>query len=252
MSILYERLDRAERLSDRVTERIQQLIAERALEPGERLPAERELCEAFGVSRTVIREAIRALVAKGLVVVQPGSGTVVRKPSASMVSDALSLVLRATSDGIRLRDLHEVRWIFEPEIAARAAERRTEDDLRAMREQLERMSPEYADWRAADVEFHAALARAAHNPIFRILLNSMQDMLREVRDLAFQLPDTRTTAIYHHTAIFEAVSAGDSAAARAAMEAHLRQAEIVMRRALAASRPNDTARDDTLWRRGRS
>jgi len=163
-----------------------------------------------------------------------------------MVSDVLSFVVRATSDGVRLRDVHEVRWILEPEIAARAAERRTEDDLRAVREQLERMSPENEDCRSADVEFHVALARAAHNPIFRILLNSIQDMLREVRNLGYQLSATRSTAIHHHTAIFEAVQAGDSAAARAAMEAHLRQAEIVMRRALEASRPNDPGTDDIL------
>lgn len=229
---LFTRLDRAERLSDRVADEIQELIVERKLQLGDRLPAERELGEAFGVSRTVIREAIRALVAKGLLDVQPGNGTVVRQPSPSMVSDALAYVLRGTPGGIPFRHAHELRCILEPEIAFRAAERRTEDDLAALEHQLERMLVSEIDWVAADVAFHAALAQAAHNPIFGIVLDSIQDVLLEIRRLGALLPETRVNGARHHRAILEAVAAGDAEAARAAMMAHLKQAEWTMQQVI--------------------
>ncbi|MGH2559696.1 MAG: FadR/GntR family transcriptional regulator [Thermomicrobiales bacterium] len=232
---LYQPLARAERLSDRVAEQIERRITEGGMPPGHRLPPERELGEAFGVSRTVVREAIRVLVAKGLVEVQPGNGTVVREFSASMVSDALALLMRARPGGIRLRDAHEIRLMIEPQIAALAAERRTDQDLQNLEAELERMRPEPAEWQAADVRFHAALAQATHNPLCGIVLDSIQDILREVRMLGGQLPGTRESAIRHHTAIVDAVKAADPNAAREAMLAHLRTAKERMERAAQAT-----------------
>jgi DNA-binding FadR family transcriptional regulator len=104
---LYQPLGRPGRLSDRVADEIQGLVVDRRWDSGDRLPAERELGEAFAVSRTVIREAIRTLAAKGLVEVRPGGGAIVRRPSSGTVSDALSLVLRSTPDGNAMTHLRE-------------------------------------------------------------------------------------------------------------------------------------------------
>lgn len=236
MSIpLYRPLGRPGRLSDRVADEIQGLVVERRLAPGDRLPAERDLGEAFAVSRTVIREAIRTLAAKGLVEVRAGGGAHVRQPSSGMVSDALSLVLRATPDGSGLSHLREVRRVVEPDLTALAAERRTDMDLRSLKQHLDIMAdpasaPEV--WARADVDFHTALAQAAHNPVFGIVLSSIQELMLEARLLAIQLPETRGKALRHHQHIYQAITEGDASAARKAMAAHLREAEATQRRAI--------------------
>jgi GntR family transcriptional repressor for pyruvate dehydrogenase complex len=235
---LYRPLGRPGRLSDRVADEIAELVVERRLEPGDRLPAERELGEAFAVSRTVIREAFRTLAAKGLVEVRPGGGAIVRRPSSGLVSDALSLVLRSTPDGNALAHLREVRRIVEPDLVALAAERRTDDDLRALRRQLDVMADPATSsvaWAHADVGFHTALAQAAHNPVFDIILSSIQELMLEARLLAVQLPDTRAKALRHHQSIYQAIAEGSTTAARRAMEAHLREAEATQRRAIQAA-----------------
>ena len=226
MASRYQPLERALRLSDRVTSQIEQLIHDRELQPGDRLPAERDLGDAFGVSRTVIREAVRALAAKGLVEVRPGGGTIVRQPSAAIVSDALTFVLRS-APGAGLAHLREVRRVFEPPIAELAAVRRTEEDLRALEYELAHMrdpGTSAEEWAHADVVFHAALARATHNPIFGIIMNSIMDLLIEVRLLAVQLPETRQKSFHHHEELLRAVREGNASAARRAMVAHLREA----------------------------
>jgi GntR family transcriptional repressor for pyruvate dehydrogenase complex len=232
---LYQALERPGRLSDRVADEIQGLVVDRRLEPGDRLPAERELGEAFAVSRTVIREAIRTLAAKGLVVVRPGGGAIVRRPSPGTVSDALSLVLRSTPDGNAMTHLREVRRVVEPDLVALAAERRTEADLRALRHELDVMAdPDVQPdvWARADVGFHTALAQAAHNPVFGIVLRSIQELMVEARLLAIQLPDTRAKALRHHEHIYRAIADGNASAARKAMAAHLREAETTQRKAM--------------------
>ena len=234
---LYRPLGRPGRLADRVADEIQGLVVERRLEPGDRLPAERELGEAFAVSRTVIREAIRTLAAKGLVEVRPGGGAVVRRPSSGTVTDALSLLLRSTPDGDALIHLREFRRVVEPDLVALAAERRTDEDLRALRHHLDVMAdldvPPPA-WARADVDFHTALAQAAHNPVFGIVLTSIQELMLEARLLAIQLPDTRAKALRHHEHIYQAIAEGNASAARKAMAAHLREAEETQRKAIQA------------------
>src|SRR5689334_10607565 len=91
---LFKLVQREETLASRVTGQLETLIVQRHLQPGDRLPAERDLAQQFGVSRTVVREAVRALVAKSLLEVQPGSGTHIRSPSAQSVSQSMALFLR--------------------------------------------------------------------------------------------------------------------------------------------------------------
>jgi len=240
----YQRLQRAQRLSDRVAVEIEQLIQQHELQPGERLPAERDLGDSFGVSRTVIREAVRALAAKGLVEVRPGGGTLVRQPTAAIVTDALTFVIRS-APGTGLAQLREVRHVFEPAIAERAAARRTQEDVRAMEYELARMrdpATSAEDWARADVVFHAALARATHNPIFGIIMNAIQDLLLEIRLLAVQLPGTREKGFHHHEAVLRAIRDGNSEAARRAMIAHLREATATQIKATARKPASETPR----------
>src|SRR5437868_4206273 len=114
---LFRTLPRETTLANQVSQQLEALIIERRLQPGDRLPAERELARQFGVSRTVIREAVRSLAAKGMLEVRSGSGTIVRAPNAAAVSQSMTLFLRAGYPELDYRKVLEVRSILEVEIA---------------------------------------------------------------------------------------------------------------------------------------
>lgn len=237
---------RSERLSDKVTAQIQQMIRSNELQAGDKLPPERELCERMGVSRTVIREAVRSLAAKGLLDVRAGGGTVVLAPSPSLVSEMMTMMLRgrARPGGANARDpvlfshVQEVRRHLEVEIAGMAAERRTDDDLAEMQRHLEQMkasehTPEL--WAQSDVAFHAVIAKASHNPLYPVLLGSIADMLMEVRLTGIRLRGTPNRALRHHRIILERITAKDGPGARQAMLDHLSESEDTYRKARAAA-----------------
>lgn len=223
-----------ESVAGRATRQLQQLILERDLQAGDVLPAERELGELFGVSRTVVREAVKSLAAKGLVDVRRGHGTVVTFPDVELAAETIANMLRSEGAGrIAFSRVHEVRRLLEVEIAGLAAERRVALDLEQLRQTLEQTeaSTSPAAWARGDIEFHATLARAAHNPLLSALLGSMSQILLELRRTAARLPDTQSRAQRFHRSIYEAVEAGASGAARKAMRAHMNEAESTFQRA---------------------
>jgi GntR family transcriptional repressor for pyruvate dehydrogenase complex len=233
---LFRTIQRGTTLSNRVTHQIEELIFEGHLQPGDRLPPERELARQFGVSRTVIREAVRALVAKSLLDVQPGSGTIVRSPTPESVAASMTMLLRTAQPETDYDKVHEVRRLLEVEIAGLAAERRTAEDLEGL-EAILRESSETQDDPACfpecDVAFHATLAQSTHNELFPLLLDSMADVMIKVRQLGFHVPGMPARALKHHQAIFEQVKAGEPEGARQAMREHLVESEDTMRQALA-------------------
>jgi GntR family transcriptional repressor for pyruvate dehydrogenase complex len=234
-SDLFQAIERGSTLANRVTRQMEHLIVEGHLKPGDRLPAERELAQQFGVSRTVVREAVRALVAKGLLEVRPGSGTVVSSPTKDAVAQSMSLLLRTAQLEIDYDKVHEIRRILEVEIAALAAQRRTRQDLERMEEILRKASEIEEDrncFAECDVAFHAALARATHNELFSVLLDSVVDIMLKVREMGFSVPGTPARAFRYHQAILEQIKAGDPERARQAMREHLIESEDTMRRAL--------------------
>jgi len=225
---------RGVRLSDQVAAQLQKLITESAFRPGEKLPSERELCELLGVSRTVVREAVRSLVVKGLLEVRPGGGTLVRAPDTALVSELMTVMLRTGGGDVAFAHIHEVRRLLEVELAGLAAERREETDLRRIQSHLEAMVEHAGDprrWAEADVGFHAAIAAATHNPLYLVLLDSINEMLMEVRLTGIRLPDTPQKAYAHHSRIFARIEAGDRLGARRAMQDHLEEAEATYRKA---------------------
>jgi GntR family transcriptional regulator, transcriptional repressor for pyruvate dehydrogenase complex len=232
---------RADRLSDQVAAQLQALVIDSAIKPGEKLPSERELCDLLGVSRTVVREAVRSLAVKGLLEVRRGGGTIVRAPDTALVSELMTLTLRASSSDLALAHVQEVRRLIEIEIASLAAERRDEADLARMEAQLHTMAATEdapRQWVAADVAFHAALATASHNPLYPVLLGSIANMLMEVWLTGVSLPDTPQRGYRQHLAIFERVKAGDRLGARKAMQDHLREsAETFQKARFSKARP---------------
>lgn len=243
----FEALERESTLATRVVTRLEAMIAEGQLRPGDRLPPERELARQFGVSRTVVREAVTHLSAKSLLQAAPGGGALVRAPDASHVSQGMTQLLRAGEQEIVGEQVQEVRRMLETEIAGLAAARRSADDVEILRQSLEEMAQLNAQRGRSrskkpnealvekqvrnDVEFHGALARATQNPLFVVLLDSVADIMLEVRRLGLRIEDSRVGALEHHRAIFTAVEASDELAARAAMGLHLDESEAIMQRA---------------------
>lgn len=235
---IYRRLVREPTLADRATEQLQELIAKRRLNPGDRLPSERELAEVLCVSRTVVREAVRALSARGLLEVRGGAGTFAREPSGDLISELLSIFMSHTEAGdVSHGHVHEMRRVLEIEMAGLAAERRGDEDLDEMRRlvaEVSRPGISREDYVRADVGFHEALAAASKNPLFRIVLQSIEDLLVHVRLLASRSPEALTDAVTYHSRILMEVEKGSASGARRAMKEHLLESERLARRALAA------------------
>ena len=213
------------RLYEQIVKQIEESIQKGALKAGDQLPAERELALQFGVSRTAVREAVRALHEKGLVEPFPGRGTFV----TSETSDSIRLTLdRMIRSGPHEGTLHlvEVREILEPQIAALAATRVTEESLSGLREAVNIMDSAKRDPDAfieADLDFHLALAEAAANPLILSLIDSIVGVLRAQRLRIFEVEGGPERGQYHHKRILEAIENHDPAGAREAMRAHLRQ-----------------------------
>jgi GntR family transcriptional regulator, transcriptional repressor for pyruvate dehydrogenase complex len=213
---------RRTRLRDRAADQLLEMVISGGLESGERLPPERELCAHLGVSRTVVREALNLLEARGLISIEHGRGAVVSGGNPRAVRDTLGLLLRVEPK--TLWELLEIRKILEVEVAGLAAERTGPEDIEAMRLQLDRMresidAPEgYVD---ADVEFHALLARGTRNEVLLTMLDPVVDLLRASRRVSAARPGNALRALGDHEEILRCVEAGDAAGAREEMRAHL-------------------------------
>jgi GntR family transcriptional repressor for pyruvate dehydrogenase complex len=233
----FQAVQRDPSLAEKVTRQIEQMILADNLQIGEHLAPERELAQQFGVSRTVVRQAIHSLVAKGMLQASPRGGAVVKRPTASAVAQSLHLFLRSGQAHLEYSKVHEIRRLLEIEIAGLAAQRRTEDDLRRLEENLSEASANLttetpARFARIDITFHAVLAQATHNELFALLLDSLAEIMLEVRCSGFAVPDTPARALRMHQAIFEQVRNGEMDGARRAMYAHLLEAEETQRKVL--------------------
>jgi GntR family transcriptional repressor for pyruvate dehydrogenase complex len=211
-----------QRLVDRVVADIQDLIIQGKLAVGTKLPPERELAELFGVSRTVIREAVRILVTKGLLESKHGIGTMVRQVTRDQLVEPLGWLLQR--NGATLDDLHEVRTILEVEIAGEAAKRATNEDIARLEQVLEhaltvRTNP--AAFAASDAEFHQLLAGILHNSMLAVLLDSIRTLMAEIRLKVSRYSEFDTVVLADHAAILAAIRVRNAVDARKAMHNHL-------------------------------
>jgi len=222
---VYSRIQ-SSRLYEQIVEQIEALILADKLRTGDQLPSERELAEQFNVSRTAVREAIKALREKGLVEIQSGRGTFITRDEDRTFRNSLGWVVKGR--GSRLAELVQVRDILEPEIAAIAAEQATAEDLQKLDEAVRVMDQALADQDAdafieTDLDFHLALAHATRNTLIPILLDPIVDLLREQRRRIFLVDGGAQRGQRHHKKILKAVVDRDPKAAWAAMKAHLAQ-----------------------------
>jgi GntR family transcriptional repressor for pyruvate dehydrogenase complex len=216
---------RTSRLYEQIVQQIEESILKGTLRTGDQLPAERDLAQRFGVSRTAVREAVKALREKGLVEAYSGRGTFITDGTSQAVRQSLDLMVKiGQPEGSQY--LAELRAILEPEIAALAAARVGESDMATMREAVAVMDRAGRDPDAyieADLDFHLSLAEAAANPLILSLIDSIVGLLREQRMKIFKVEGGPERGQFHHKRILEAMEQRDPEKARDAMRAHLEQ-----------------------------
>jgi GntR family transcriptional regulator, transcriptional repressor for pyruvate dehydrogenase complex len=235
---------RTSRLYEQIVQQIEESILKGALKPGDQLPAERELAQNFGVSRTAVREAVKALREKGLVEAYSGRGTFITNGTSQAIRQSLDFMSRIGQlEG--LAHLAELRQILEPEIAALAAVRIEEQLLASMREAVATMDRNLHDPDAyieADLDFHLALAEAAANPLVLSLLDSIVGLLREQRLRIFRIDGGPERGQFHHKRILAAIEVRDPEDARSAMRAHLGQVREDSRASLTEEPPSSKSK----------
>ena len=208
------------RLYEQVAEQITAWMADNGLQPGDRIPPERELAQRLGVSRATLSQALVALEVVGVVEVRHGDGTVVttRHQKSSRIVEAI----RSHAD--RLPEIIETRDALETKIASLAAVRRTDDDLARIDEALDDMERDVeAGGRGVegDERFHGAVTAASHSLLLARLMDEIGDLIRETRLESLGQPGRPQDSLAGHRAIAEAIRAGDPAAAAEAMHAHV-------------------------------
>ncbi|MFI6647995.1 FadR/GntR family transcriptional regulator [Streptomyces sp. NPDC050529] len=215
-------------LFDQVASEIITLIEESDLKPGDEIPPEGELAARFGVNRLAVREAIRALAAREILVSSQGRRARVNVPTARVFGQILGFRLRQQS--LRFEDVLDARGAVEGAMASRAAVRvgagaASTDDATALLEKMEEAVDDRDRFVALDLAFHHEIARTADNGILELVLESLGDVLTEHRLASYDgrslHGESQQDTITAHRAILDAITAGDPEGAVAAMAAHL-------------------------------
>lgn len=220
------KVTKAATLADDLVRQFETQIEIGALQPGGRFPTEKQITEEFSVSRTVVREAFARLAARGLLESRRGAGAFVANAAHYRAFQVTPEEVEAIEDVLKLL---EMRMGFESEMAERAAQRRSEGDLAAMRDALAAMdSSEEVDGSVrADAAFHAAIAKATGNDYFERFTSFLGVRLVPSRKLYLQADDPARHRAYartinkDHEAIYVAIEAQDASQARRAARAHM-------------------------------
>lgn len=216
------------RTSDEIVRQIELLILEGVLRDNERLPSERDLSARFDVSRPILREALKELEARGLLVSRHGGGTFVADVIGEVFSRPVTELIARHSKATQ--DYLEYRRELEGMTAAFAAERATRFDRELLTGIMEQMQAAHLAGSAeaglkADVDFHEAIGESAHNVILLHTLRACYRLLSDGiffnREMLFAAPGAGDRLLAQHRAIYDAIMAGDPKAARAASEAHI-------------------------------
>jgi GntR family transcriptional repressor for pyruvate dehydrogenase complex len=213
------------RLYERIVERLENLIAAKGLQSGDRLPSEREMADLLRVSRPSIREAVRTLEGRGRLRVLHGKGIFMSQPAAE---DGDLLIEMATRQ-IGLRELFAMREVLEVPAAGWAAESATASQLELLISSFDALDaaaaeahPDYVLMQALDSTFHLRIAEAAGNRFMLRTLGVLQEMLAAGMQTTLTIPGRLALSRRDHWAICDAIVRGKEARARQAMRAHIR------------------------------
>jgi GntR family transcriptional repressor for pyruvate dehydrogenase complex len=214
------------RVYEEIIDKVKDMIGKGRLQSGEKLPGERELSEVFQVSRSSVREALRALESQGYLESRQGDGTyIARKPVESLVSPLASVIF---SEKDSQMELFEMRRLIEPQLAYLAAERATEEEIARLEEALVLQEQAIARGETGtevDREFHYLMAEATKNKVLLRLTDYMRELLAESREKYLQVEGRPEKSITRHRQVLEAIKAGDAELAARVMLNHVREIE---------------------------
>lgn len=219
---------------------IKDMILDGRLHPGHRLPSERTLSEALGVSRPSVREAIRSLVAMNILETRHGSGTYVSSLSLDELLRPLQFVVKLADSGIR--DLFDMRALIEPGAAALAAERASDEELELIRSGAsESTAPALSqDERGAwDIKWHDLIVSCSHNGLLINVHQSISLLSVESRAITVRVPGVLEQAVEDHRRIARAICSRKPAAAHRAMGQHLENVRVALFAAVDALQASD-------------
>ncbi len=211
---------RRERIHESIVAQIQERLERRELRPGAQLPPERVLAEQFQVSRASVREALRSLELLGVTESRPGGGTFIRQASPDALLRPLATLARAHD----LRDVLEVRELLEPALAALAAERAMDEDIRALHDVLRQQEEKVRRGESIveeDTRFHYLVAQGAKNELVLRMLHVIMDVLRASRDEWLRAPKRAKASLEGHRELLASIERHDPDAARAASAHHV-------------------------------
>ncbi|MBI4839614.1 MAG: FadR family transcriptional regulator [candidate division NC10 bacterium] len=214
------------RVSEEIIDQVRDLIVSGRLQPGDRLPAERELARTFRVGRSAVREAIRAMESLGIVEARAGEGTFVATLPESHGRDPITATLFQAWSA--QRKLFEVRRLLEPGLAALAARRATAEQVEKLRGVLGEQEVQVQRGETGvmqDTMFHFLIAEATGNEVLLRIVENLMDLLRKTRETSLQHGDRPARSLKQHRAILSAIEARDPAAAERRMRDHIRAIE---------------------------
>jgi GntR family transcriptional repressor for pyruvate dehydrogenase complex len=224
-------------LYKRIAAHVRELIETKQLQPGERLPAERDLARMLGVSRVPIREAMRTLAAQGLVEIRRGQGMFVASSSVDATVDQLTSALLNQRD--LLAELFAVRRLLEPASAQWAAARRAPEDVARLERLLDDMRaageqdpPDYETIGERDTQLHVQIAATSANRVLLRIMQAIQDLHEQQLETSLRYRDRVHETVKDHSRIVRAIAAGDPVEARTAMLDHLSNGEAATMRGI--------------------
>lgn len=233
-------LNHSSRVSERAEILIENIIQERGLKPGDRLPPEREMAKLISASRSSLREAIGKLAARGRVVVGPRGTKIAPPPTSEWISQTIGNKLAAivSEDKGYGRDIMELRYALDGIAAYLAAKRADENDIARIHNAYAAMAEQHGittplEEAARDAEFHIAIADASHNAILRQVMSSMfgllQSSISESLVKLYTVPATFKALSEQHREIMDSIIAQDPERARKASNTHLQFVETTIR-----------------------
>lgn len=212
-------------ISEDIAQQIMDLISNGDLKPGQRLPAERDLCKNFNAGRSSLREALRCLSIMGVLDARVGEGTTVAVDGVKFMGKIVEW--RLITERHDIEDLLEVRMALEGIAVAKVASLGREEDLQRLQKSIKEMRGAIKDakrFAALDLAFHVAIAGMSENFLLSDLISMIRSQLVRGLSAVLLLPNAVKLSLEEHVAIYEAIKAKDAEGARAAMQGHLQAA----------------------------
>lgn len=217
-------------LYETVAQEIERMILDETLKIGEKLPPEKIIAEKFGVSRNILREALKTLKERGLVEVKTGDGVYVAKPEMDILKDMVNRLIIFSN--ITIKDLFEFRLSLEVTACGLASERATEEDIKKLEDIVEIMKNHFEDvdkWAIEELDFHYTIARATKNPLFYSFISPISSLLIDsVFTKGRNQSDAKAAGIEGHAQIIKAIKNRDKKSAENAMIRHIERSRKVI------------------------